>query len=191
MGNFGYRLMNTRSHLVINFLAFQLGWLACVISAARQLPIVGIVVALLVIAWYLYRADQTSRALTLLITVTFIGSLWDSLLTAMGVLVFDTGMVLPYLAPLWIVAMWALFATTLNLSLRWLYGRPLVAMVLGALGGPLAYRAGAELGAVNLPHEWLAMLILAAGWALLMPLLMWIAEYLDQPTRQKVHAHGC
>ena len=84
--------------------------------------------------------------------------------------------------------MWALFATTLNLALRWLKGRPLLASVFGALGGPLAYYAGERLGAVEMPHQASALLALAAGWAVLMPLLTVIARRyngFDAPVGQR------
>ncbi len=37
--------------------------------------------------------------------------------------------------PPWILALWALFASTLNASLGWLQDRLLLAAVLGALSG--------------------------------------------------------
>jgi hypothetical protein len=72
-----------------------------------------------------------------------------------------------------------LFATTLNVSLRWLRGRPLLGALLGAVGGPLAYLAGAKLGGIELLEPALALSALAAGWALLLPLLQRLATELD------------
>jgi hypothetical protein len=60
-------------------------------------------------------------------------------------------MVLPWLAPVWIIAMWAGFATLLHVALRWLLPHRWLAALLGAVGGPLAYYAGMRLGAVNFP----------------------------------------
>ena len=51
--------------------------------------------------------------------------------------------------PLWMVALWAAFATTLNVSLRALRPHYLLAAVLAAMGAPLAYYAGARLGALQ------------------------------------------
>ena len=65
--------------------------------------------------------------------------------------------------PYWILAMWALFATTLNASLGWLHGRPALAGALGMLSGPLAYWAGARLGAIELVQPAAALAALALG----------------------------
>jgi len=72
-----------------------------------------------------------------------------------------------------------LFATTLNLSLAWLKRRVVLAAVLGAIGGPLAYAGGAELGALAFVHETTGLLAIGAGWALLTPLLVLLARRLD------------
>ena len=45
--------------------------------------------------------------------------------------------------------MWMNFALTLNHAMAWLKGRPVVGLILGAIGGPLAYFAGAKLGAAS------------------------------------------
>jgi len=75
--------------------------------------------------------------------------------------------------------MYALFATTLNVSLNWLHGRWLLAVVLGGVSGPLAYWAGARLGAVTMPSPELALGALAVGWAALMPAFMVLARRFD------------
>jgi hypothetical protein len=75
--------------------------------------------------------------------------------------------------------MWLMFATTINVSLRWLKHRLALAALLGAVAGPAAYFAGYRLGGVQIPEMALAMGALGCGWALLMPLLMAISARLD------------
>ena len=74
-------------------------------------------------------------------------------------------------APFWMVSLWMAFATTLNHSLRWLTSRPWVATLSGAIGGPLAYLAGAKLGAMTLASPVSAMLLIAGLWAVAMGIL--------------------
>src|SRR5271168_1295168 len=50
----------------------------------------------------------------------------------------------PHGAPLWILCLWAAFALTLMRSLAWLMRRPWLAVLAGALGGPLAYASAAR-----------------------------------------------
>ena len=178
--------MNSR--MLANFIGFQLGWFACVLMAARGQPMLGIAVALVMVAVHLYMSPQPVGDLRMMLAVTLLGGMWDSLLTGIGILQFSTGMLLPWLAPHWIFAMWLVFATTLNTSLRWLHGRYLLAMVLGAAGGPLAYNAGAALNAVTMPDALLANSAMAAGWGLLMPALVKLAEYFDRPQQTREYA---
>jgi hypothetical protein len=171
-------------NLAVNFVAFQLGWFACVIGAAKGLPWVGVLVVLAVIALHLARVRRPVPELRLVGLAMALGLLVDSLLLATGWLSYPAGLWLPgpwgsYLAPYWIVAMWALFATTLNVSMGWLRGRPWLAVLMGAVGGPLSYLGGEELGAIELTEPVAAMAALAVAWAVAMPLLMKAAERLD------------
>ena len=82
--------------------------------------------------------------------------------------------------------MWMLFATTLNVSMRWLRGRPVLAAVFGFLGGPASYIAGQKLGGIMLVSQPAALSALAIGWAIIMPTLMWLSENLDgMPGRRR------
>nr|WP_244084119.1 DUF2878 family protein [Desulforhabdus sp. TSK] len=53
-----------------------------------------------------------------------------------------------------------------------------MAAVFGAVGGPLAYYAGAEMGATEALPSVSGMLVLMAVWALATPFLVWLAGYL-------------
>ena len=164
---------------LINFVLFQLGWLACVISAANQQPLFGAVIASVIIGFHIFRASIPANELKLIAIAILIGLAWDSILVWQGLLVYTTGMWLPFLAPYWIIVMWALFATTLNVSLRWLKGKLWYAVVFGAMGGPLAYYAGQRLGAVEFSETYLALGALFIGWAVFTPLLMVLSERYD------------
>ncbi len=108
-----------------------------------------------------------------------IGTWFDSLLVAAGWVTYPSGQFSPLMAPYWIITMWMLFATTLNSSMGWLRGRLLLASVLGAISGPASYLAGQKLGGIVFVEFWPAMAALAIGWALVMPVLMVLAERLD------------
>lgn len=166
-------------NLLVNFVAFQIGWFACVLGAAKGLPWAGVLVVLAVVALHLARVRRPLPELRLVGLAMALGLLLDSLLLATGWLSYPAGLWLPALAPYWIVAMWALFATTLNVSMGWLRGRPLLAVLMGAVGGPLSYLAGEELGGIELTEPVLALSALAIAWAVAMPLLMKAAERLD------------
>jgi Protein of unknown function (DUF2878) len=171
-------------NMVVNFLAFQLAWFACVLGAANGMPWVGPLAVAGAVAWHLARARRAWPELWLVALAMALGLVVDSLLLATGWLSYPSGFWLPgpwqsNLAPYWIVAMWALFATTLNLSMGWLRGRPLLAVVMGGIGGPLSYLGGEKLGGIELTSPAAALAALAVAWAIAMPLLMQLAARFD------------
>lgn len=165
--------------VAINFIAFQFGWFACVLGAAHGLAWAGTGVALAIVAWHLSRANAPSAELMLILIAAGIGAVWDSGLVALGWIRYSSGALIEGTAPHWIVALWMLFATTLNVSLGWLKRSMAVAAVFGALGGPLAYFGGAKLGALELVEQGAALAALALGWAVLTPLLLQVARRYD------------
>jgi hypothetical protein len=165
--------------ILINAAVFQVGWLCCVLAGAYHLPWVGTATALLIVIWHVLGASDGQKELTLVLIVVGIGAIWDSLLVYAGLLQYPSGTLVSGTAPHWIVAMWALFATTLNVSLRWLKYRPLPGAMLGAVSGPAAYYAGYKLGGVQFTNMDAALLALAGGWAVLMPLLMALSNRFD------------
>jgi hypothetical protein len=162
--------------LITNFIFFQLGWLACVLGGTGNWHWMGTMMVIGIVGFHLSRASRPYDEFMLILAALVIGAVWDSLLVWAGLLSYANGVIHAALAPHWIVAMWALFATTLNLSLRWLKGRWVLATIFGAIGGPMAYYAGFRLGAVGMADMTNAMLALAIGWAGLMPLLMWLSQ---------------
>jgi hypothetical protein len=165
--------------VITNVLLFQVGWFAAVLGAARGLPWLGVFVVAAVAAVHLARARAPGPEFLLLVTAVAIGAAFETLLVRAGLLQFEGGALLAGTAPVWMVALWANFAITLNVSLRPLRNRLLAAALLGAVGAPLAYYAGTRLGAVRMSSVDLALATIAAGWALLTPLLVLAARRLD------------
>ena len=161
---------------LINILLFKLGWVACVVGAARDMAWVGLLAVALISAVHLAMASRPSREVVLLAVAAFIGITWESLLVAQGLLDYGRSGSPFGVAPYWIVAMWVLFATTLNVSMNWLKKHPMLAVVAGAIGGPLAFVAGERLGAVQFADQQLSLAVIGVGWALLLPILVWVAK---------------
>jgi hypothetical protein len=162
-----------------NVLLFQAGWFACVLGAARGLPWLGALVAALIIGWHLSRAAEPRREIALIAAAVALGLLFETLLVQSGWVRFDAGMLVDGAAPYWMVALWAIFATTLNVSLRALRPRLWLAAALGAIGGPAAYYSGAQLGALEFAAAGAALAAIAAGWAVFVPALLTAARRLD------------
>lgn len=160
-----------QSKVLINVIALQVGWFACVLGAANGMPWLGLPVVAGVLLLHSWLVDDPAPEWRLVAFAVLLGATFDSLLMASGWIDYRNGIVLPGLAPVWILAMWAQFATVLNVSMAWLKGRPLLAAVTGGVGGPLSWYAGANLGAIELVHPEAAMIALAVGWCMALPLL--------------------
>lgn len=164
------------SRTLINFLAFQFGWFSCVLGAAYGYPLVGLAAVFGVVSLHLLRAPRPASEVSLLISCALTGVVFDSLLLATGWIAYPNGEWVPGLAPYWIVAMWVLFGTTLRESMAWLQGRWVLAAMAGAAGGPLSYLAGQKLGAIEFVTPTPALLTLAVGWGVMMPMLAALAR---------------
>ena len=163
--------------IIQNFILFQIGWFSCVISGATPgYSLVGVIAVAIIVAVHLLRADDVSQEAILIVAAMLIGTLWDSSLVQAGLFEFPHSAAINGLAPFWIIAMWGLFATTLNVSLKWMKGKYLLASAFGAIGGSLAYYAGHQLNAVDFSDTRSALLAVAAGWAVIMPALMALSQ---------------
>lgn len=162
-------------HSIVNIILFKTGWIAVVAAAARNIPLAGTLAIAAIVFLRLLTADNRAAEARLLASAGAIGFAWESLLVGAGLVSYPSGTLLQGMAPYWIVAMWLLFATTLNVGMRWLRRHPAMAVTAGAVGGPLAFWAGASAGAVSFPEPLFSLVAIGAGWALLLPLLVHLA----------------
>ena len=165
--------------MLANVILFQIGWFACVLGGANDRPWLGTGIALAIVAWHVGRAPRPRAEVILVLASAGIGAVADSVPVAADWVRYASGTVVSGAAPVWLVAMWMLFATTLNVSLRWLRRYTFAAIALGAIGGPLAYWGGARLGAMEFVAPVAGTLALAIGWAVLTPLLVRLARRFD------------
>jgi hypothetical protein len=157
---------------------FYLCWFACVGGAARGLPWLGplaVALYLLVHLRTIPSGAERTRQAWLLGAAGAVGYAADSLLVLSGVLTFPPHAVLGWPSTVWMVALWVLQAAVLGGIMSWMRGRFVLAAVVGAAGGPLAYLAGERMGAAALgPAHAVALTVIAVEWAAAMPLLVWM-----------------
>lgn len=164
----------------LNFLIYYAGWFACILGPAWGYPWTGTALALVLIGVHLALVRRRRDELALMLWAAGIGTAVDTVQIAVGALRFPVGSLNPALPPPWLVVLWAQFAATFHFSMSWMKGRPVIAALFGAVGGPLAFLAGWRLGVVELqPSLWGSLASLALAWAGVMPLLMRIAARQD------------
>lgn len=167
------------AHIALNVVAFQCAWFGCALGAAFGFAWVGVGVATLAAALHLALAHRRAPEVALIATAMVLGAIWDSLWLRQGWIGFAASGPWPGIAPLFMIALWMAFATTLNVSLRWLGRRYALAACLGAVGGPLAYYAGERLGALAFADLAWGLTGQAIGWGVMTPALVALAQRLD------------
>jgi hypothetical protein len=165
--------------LLVNFIGFQVGWFACVLGAAHDKELLGMIIALGVVIYHIVTQGDSRKELKLVLVAIAIGLLWETWVLNLDILRYPSHSELLFWPPSWLIMMWALFATTINLSMGWLKGRWALSVLMGAVFGPLAFIGGEKLGAVVFLDSTLSIITLSVGWGLLMPLLLWIAERIN------------
>jgi len=169
----------TRARQLANFVVFEAAWFACILGVAHGQPAWGTAAVVAAIAWHVSISARPATELALVALLAAIGLVAESLVVAQHHVAYPAGQPVAWLAPYWMVALWAEFAIALNVTLRWLKRRPVVALLLGALFGPLSFLGGVRLGGARFVDEPAALATLACMWAVLMPLVMALSDRFD------------
>jgi len=167
--------VNDLTRKVINVVLFQAAWFAAVLGAAKGMLWLGPLAMLPTLAIHLALQENRPGEVKLLLSAGLLGFVFDSAFVAGGVFTPLQHLLPRPFSPPWMICLWLNFAATLNVSMAWLRGRYLLAVLFGAVGGPLAYYSGAKLGATEALPTTTGMLLLAVGWGAMTPLLVRLA----------------
>jgi len=157
---------------LLNFLLFQSGWWACILSVKYDLELAALlftgILTLLQLRW----GSHARANLRIIAWVLPLGIALDSLLQIFMGWTFY-GWSIAYLSPFWLWMIWVLFAITLKSSMAFLnHLHPLLQACIGLVMGPISYIAGAELGAASMPSNPSGVYVLALAWAVITPIVM-------------------
>lgn len=149
---------------------FYLGWILTIKFALDGDYWLGPFINLLIIVLHLASIKQRAFEMALILTLPLFGSfLLDGALVISGVLHYSGGG--DWSAPLWVISLWGLFATSINHSLSWVGKKLWLAVGTGAIGGTLSYLAAIKVGVAQfLVPEWTGIACLAVAWGVVMPL---------------------
>ena len=166
--------------MLSNIICFQIGWFSCILGAANHYPWLGALASICLIAWHLKISSNWKNEGFLIILAMLIGLIFDFLPLSFGWVSYESSPFWPdQIPPPWMIFLWGMFATTVNVSLKWLKTRSVFAILLGALAGPLAYWGGARLGALEIVDFSAAMIYLSLGWAIAVPALLKMASSIN------------
>ncbi|MBN1126704.1 MAG: DUF2878 domain-containing protein [Sedimentisphaerales bacterium] len=175
-----------------NILSLNIGWFACVLGAANGMPWLGLLVVPLLVFVHIFVCEKSKPFVVLKMGAICIGLGWlmDSFLIIIGA--YDpVRWLLPHPSvTIWLLMLWLNFSLSLNESLRWLQSHPFSAVILGAIFGPLAYLAGARLGALLIPSPQTGLVLIGLTWMVAMPLLSHIAARFYRPVTASGKGNG-
>lgn len=161
----------------LTLIAYEAVWFTAVIGAGHGQWWPGVLGTLAFAAWRLMVSRHRRVEWRLLAVALVLGLVLENLWVHGGLVAYAAPW--PWAeSPAWLMCLWLAFALTIVPLFGYLHTRPALAAVFGAVGGPLAY-LGAARGwhAVTMPSPlWPALLALAAGWAIALPLLTTLAR---------------
>jgi Protein of unknown function (DUF2878) len=166
--------------VLINLVAFQAAWFALVLGAANGVAGIGFAAAVVAIGLHLFRSPAWLEELKLIAVAAVVGLLAESVILATGVVTYVAPGPVSWLPPTWLVVLWAVFATTMNVTFRPLRSWTFGAAFVGFTVVPLAYLLGAKLGGMTLAAPTVRSLsLIGLAWLVALPLLFFLAQRLD------------
>ncbi len=164
---------------------FYFGWILCLQEAAAGDSYYGLLLVLGTVAYYLYCSSCRKADYLLLGLVVSLGPLSDIFYSKLGLLEYHSQLnTLGELPPLWVFLLWGLFGVNIHLF-SWLNRRWWLAMILGALGGPMSYFSVLRLGGASLLKPLpLAFITIGGIWAIFLPSFIWLNQFLKKRFRE-------
>lgn len=166
-------------NVAVNTVLFKVAWWACVLGGAWGHPWAGVVLTLPALPLHAWLVGSWRKEALIIVAAGAYGYLCDSALVVSGLMRFPEHAQLLGPSPLWMVMLWLGFGATVRTALRFLFARPALAALTGAVVGPLSYRGGEALGAVWIDKSDATTLVLAAMWTVAMLVLAHLLKRTD------------
>ena len=154
--------------MLLNLIGFNISWFGLVLLGKIFIPF-----ALCWLGLHIYFCKNPLAEVKLIISVTIMGTMVDSILLFADVLVFTEKLIIPF----WLITLWASFAATIGHSLKFLAHSKTLQFIIGFIFPPLSYIGGASLSAVEFGYNlWVTYFIFASIWAVLIMLFFSLKE---------------
>ncbi len=166
---------------VINYFGFSVVWICCASTPSLEMPLLAPITTLIFLFFHFsIIAYKRYQELQLIIFAIFLGIIVDS-----GFAIFNIVQYMQYngtinqnlVPPIWMLCLWAGFASQVNYAMRYLRGKYLLIAFYGLLA-PLAYMAGEKINAVSIGTENINYVIIAITWSISFILLFKVSQYL-------------
>lgn len=158
--------------LIFNLLGYNFTWFGLIYWGNAFIP----VAITFLVAHFYWNRNRVLREFIIIFSVAYIGIVVDSILQFTGVFIFPESNHLP----LWLMALWVCFATTITQSLSLLSYSKLYQGLVGFFLAPLSYLAGQQLNVVEFGMTTIeTYLLLSFIWCFLMLSFFYIKGFLS------------
>jgi len=167
---------------VLNFFMFYIGWGFCLTGAVSGRPLFGPAIVLLFLLLHLIQERFKLVDIVMIVTLSLFGTALDTIYLNLGMIDYKAGYAtIPWIAPIWVTAIWALFSISVNHSLVWLRLNLVLASLFGFGGGVLSYFAAVRVGAATFyPSVLFVLTVVGLSWSLIMPLIVLYGEWIER-----------
>jgi hypothetical protein len=162
-----------RNEVVANLIFFKAVYALSLFGAASGIGWLGSAALVFFLAWHILNSETARADLIVAAIAVAIGFTVDSLYLRSGLIAYSGEVLWTGFAPLWIVALWANLALTLNGCLRWMQSRLALTAGLFLVLGPFGYFIGGQIGAATVTGNPVILYgLVAIVWATALPLLL-------------------
>ncbi len=174
--------------LVFDIVGFQSTWWASALGAGAGRWEPGVAVAAMVIAAQLAFSPERKALFATALAAGVMGAMAETGLLASGLVRYAADWPLAGFAPVWLVALWMVFATCVPATDRMLGTNALLkSMLVGAIIAPPTYWAGESFAALGFAEpRWIALAATAVVWSLATPLMILVYRRFSIPQDQLV-----
>ena len=166
-------------NIVINVIGFYICWWLTVFGAVSELYFIGPLVTLIFVILHLYKVANHKKEDIFLIICFFLGLIIETVLLNFNVIIHKGFLVEYNIAPLWSIALWVCFGSTLFHSFKWLSRQYFISMLLGLFSAPLIYLSMNAIGIIEFGMNKIHVGLVASFlWGVFIPLFIYISDRL-------------
>ena len=132
------------------------------------------------VAWIFFQPNRKANTIMAVIA-GLCGLLWDSGLVITGIMEFPPTARAIFPSPPWMISLWISFGAITHASFYKMYGHYVWAVIIGGIGGPMAYWGGVATDALIISSsQELFLGMIALEWAIAFPFLLWAGQKIQQ-----------
>ena len=167
---------------IINYFGFYVVWLCCASTPSTgKLFLAPIITMIFLLLHFVIIADKRDKEFKLIIFGVLLGIIVDSSFAMIDIVEYHGDRIFQNMpkeiAPVWILCMWAGFASQVNYAMKYLRGKYRLIAFYGLLA-PLAYIGGEKIQAVTIAQGNINYVIISIVWSISFLLLFKVSEYL-------------